>query len=528
MPALLADIAQLVVLTLAVLRFVAVPLIRYLLGMPIPLRELGARLRNFLDDSGLIYRKLGQYLAMRSDLLPPAICAELDFLFEGAVAMPFSEIERIIEEELGRPWQECYASFDPQPVGSASVAQVHRATALDGERLAVKVQRRGIRREFEAAVRVFGGFAGLSDFFRLTGTLYLKQLFDEFAVFTEQELDFELEGRTADRLRKEMSPHGDVPTIRWDLTTTRLLSMQFIEGESFLTICRLSEAGRSAELAEILRGIDFHEVVSNLADECFNQLFTTGFFHGDPHPGNVILRKDGVFTFLDFGISGELSDQQRNDLAGFVENLALGKLTSSAFYYTRLCELSPSTDVDAWMDDVTAALASWYAGLSNPDAPIESRHMGQLQGKITVAMRRHNVLNRPKQLLVWRALVLLDTTTLRLPIRFDLLAALGSFFLKRHGNLAGLVRRALRSWREEAPTLDRAYLLPVRRLLVGANSKTTVIRYRTAAGTAATSSLLCAILGVACGGIAANAGGGTVSSLGVLASAGLLLLALRK
>jgi ubiquinone biosynthesis protein len=531
MPSPVASLLRLATLTFAMIRFAGIPALRHWLGLSISTREIAVSLRQFLDRGGLIYRKLGQYLAMRTDLLPPEVCQELDLLFEAVTPMTADEVVRLIEAELGRPLRACFAKFDPRPVGSASVAQVHRATSLDGQDLAVKVQRSGIQKQFLADVRVMRAVARFLDVFRVTGVLSLSELFDEFAGFTGRELDFEHEGRAADRLREGMSRQGHVPFVRWDLTTPRLLSMEFVEGETFHTLCVLSETGRTDELARILDGIDLQKVVGHLADQCFHQLFVTGLFHGDPHPANAILRKDGSFVFLDCGIYGELTPDHRRNFSSFVENLASGRFYESAQYYTRLCRITASTDVDAWMTDVAAALAEWQRGLSDPDAPIERRHMGRLQGNVAVAMRKHNVLTLPNQLLVWRALVLLDTTTLRLPIRFDVLGAMVSFFRRTRGDLVEILYRTCENWRAEVPRLGRNVVSPLSWLLVARRAPYTLsVSRSTIAGEARASHrpvrrILLALAALTCGTIAARTGGGSLGSIGALASTVLLALA---
>ncbi len=202
---LATDLVQLVTLLPAFVRLGVIPVVRSRLGLPVSLPDLGKRIRVFLDGGGLIYRKLGQYLAMRTDLLPAPICAELDRLFDRVSPMPFALVERVVEEELGQPWRVHFQSLEPEPIGSASVAQVHRAVAHDGTVLAVKVQRAGIREPFESGVRVFRWIARLADELRLAGQLSLQEMFEEFAAFTAGELNFENEGRSATLLRDEMS-----------------------------------------------------------------------------------------------------------------------------------------------------------------------------------------------------------------------------------------------------------------------------------------------------------------------------------
>lgn len=405
--------------------------VRSIFGFAVPQREIGMRLRVLLEERGLIYRKLGQYLAMRQDLLPMEICAELDGLFESATPMPFSEVVQIIESEFNAPLKQYFISFEETPIGSASVAQVHRAVASNGEQLAVKIQRGGIRNSFFSEVRNFRRIASVLDFLKITGSLSMTTLFDEFAEFTMRELDFRLEGRTADRLRINLGTYGHVPRIRWDLSSSKILSMEYIEGISLLTIARLNETGHQSEIRRLLPRVDLKEAVSHLAQEFFHQVFDTGFFHGDPHPANILLRRDGSFVLLDCGIFGDLSPQERQLLSRYTETLAEGNYAESARYYEKLCKPTAQTDKYAWRQDLIRLLSEWGTAIRDTDAPLENRHMAVWQGKIAKSLRKHQVRMGHNQLLVWRSLMLLDATALRLPNTINVHSEMLHFFRSR-------------------------------------------------------------------------------------------------
>jgi len=174
---ILSDLFRLLVLAGTVVRLIVPILARRAAGLPVT--DTGVRLRVALERRGLIYRKLGQYLALRADLLPADICAELDRLFESVAPMPLSAVVAAIEDDLGRPMATLFTEFDATPIGSASVAQVHRAVTIDGDELAIKVQRPGIREDFESEVRLFLAISRLADYFRLTGSISLAELFTE-------------------------------------------------------------------------------------------------------------------------------------------------------------------------------------------------------------------------------------------------------------------------------------------------------------------------------------------------------------
>src|ERR1700735_3487878 len=166
----------------------------------------GVRLREAMEELGLTFLKLGQFLALRFDILPADVCRELNQLFENVKPMHFGSAASIIESELGLPINEVYSAFDPKPLAAASVAQVHEAYLPNGQRVAVKIQRLGLRRIFEADIRNLRRITALIDAVGLFGKLSAKGMLNEFAQWTLRELDFKMEGRTAERLKAASKP----------------------------------------------------------------------------------------------------------------------------------------------------------------------------------------------------------------------------------------------------------------------------------------------------------------------------------
>jgi ubiquinone biosynthesis protein len=389
-----ADLLQISALIWRAARALLVPLSRRALGLQVSNAEIGIRLRTFLDRNGVVTRKLGQFLALRLDILPREICEKLDELFDSSEPMDFATVRDLVQSELNGPLLDHFRSFDEAPIAVASIAQVHRAVACDGQVLAIKVQRAGIAQAFFSEIRNLRRFARVNDFLRLTGSISAKEALDEFADFTEAELHFDREGATADRLRLGLRPGCHVPEIRWDLTTARVLAMEFIDGYTVLAICRMYESGKAAEIARALPGVDLVATINRIADECFHQIFDTGFFHGDPNPGNIMIRKDGSFVFLDCGIFGELSPHEQRNLIGYQESLVHGRFLRSARYYIRLSEPTPATRMTNLEDDLAALLAQWHNALRNLELPIEQRHLSVWQGKVVCLLRRHRVRSR--------------------------------------------------------------------------------------------------------------------------------------
>ena len=399
-----------------------------MLRRPLSDEALGVALRDILDRSGVVGRKLGQFMAMRLDLLPRAVAAELDKLFDGADAMPFGVVQAVVEGELGRPLAQMFRSFDRQPIAVASIAQVHAAVARDGQPLAVKVQRAGISSALSSEIRILRRLATVSDALRLTGSLSAREALEEFAEFTWTELSFEVEAATSERLRTALGPRAHAPAVRWDLTSARVLSMEFVEGTTLLEVCRLHESGRTEDIALLLPGIDLRALVDLVARESFRQLFEVGLFHGDPNPGNIIIRPDGDFTFIDFGICGELLPEDRLNLRGYAESLVQGRCMDSARHYLRLCRPTSATRISELEVELSDILAQWLNVLHQHDPPIEQRHISVWQLKVAQLLRKYHVRTRRNLLLVWRAWVLLDSTALRLPVDFDLVRTQANYF----------------------------------------------------------------------------------------------------
>src|SRR5262249_5978878 len=251
------------------------------------------------------------FLAIRYDILPPEVCRELDNLFERVQPLPLGVARRIVEAETGTDLDQSFSYFEEQPLAAASVAQVHRAQTLAGDTVAVKLQRPGLAPIFNADIRNLTRIARLADVLGLFGRLSAVGMVREFARWTLRELDFTLEGRTTERVAANALHFEHVPRIHWDLTTPRMLTVEFVEGRSMADVADLLREGGIARVRARLPHFDLNTALRSMTAASLNQLFTSGFFHGDPHPGNVFVQPDSSITFLDFGIFGSLTTRQR-------------------------------------------------------------------------------------------------------------------------------------------------------------------------------------------------------------------------
>src|SRR5688572_3491262 len=296
---------------LALLRVVARLLLPALvLGHRGRTSEAGVRLRLALEQLGVTYLKLGQFLAIRFDIVPPAIGRELERLFDRVSPIGYDQVREALAAELGGSPEALFLEIDPEPLASASIAQVHQARLQDGRRVAIKVQRPDIERIVRADLRNMRRIGALVDALGLLGGLSARETVQELAIWTLRELDFLTEADAADRLRQHVGPFEQIPEIYRHLSTPRVLTMELVEGLSLSVVSRLYDAGGEVAVQGQLPGVDLSLALHRLFEGYLHQLFVTGFFHGDPHPGNIIIREDSTVAYVDFGIFGELTPHE--------------------------------------------------------------------------------------------------------------------------------------------------------------------------------------------------------------------------
>lgn len=266
----------------------------------------GLRLRRAFEELGATFIKLGQLLSTRSDLIPRDILEELSKLQDDVAPFPNAQAQAMIEAELGKPVEELFAWFDAKPIAAASISQVHRARLHSGEEVVVKVQRPGVRRQIQTDLEILTGVARVVQERLRPGLLNPIDLVDEFTRQIRRELDFAMEGRHYDRFRDqfESDPGIFIPKVYWEFTTERLLTIDFVDGV------------KASDLAGMERaGIDRREIARRCAAAFLKQVMLHGYFHGDPHPGNLFVLPGDRLALIDFGVVGRLTDEAMDDLA---------------------------------------------------------------------------------------------------------------------------------------------------------------------------------------------------------------------
>ena len=260
--------------------------------------NFAVRLRRALDDLGPTFVKFGQLLSTRSDIIPEGILSELQKLQDKVAPMPLEVTRGVIERELGVPAEKLLAEFDPVWLGSASIGQVYRARLHGGEQVAVKVQRPEAPGRVEADLALMRDLAALLDA-RFGDRIFIdvKELVAEFEGVIRRELDYEQEAENARRFAANFAGTPvKIPEIHTDLSTKRVITMEYIEGTRFLDVRPL-----------LLTPAERRRVATMGAETIFKMAFEDGFFHGDPHPGNLFLTQGGELALLDFGMVGFMS-----------------------------------------------------------------------------------------------------------------------------------------------------------------------------------------------------------------------------
>ena len=269
--------------------------------------ERGRRLRETFDELGPTFVKFGQLLSTRPDVVPPDIVVELRKLQDDVSPFPFTQVEQVINEELGQPIERLFVEFVEQPIAAASIGQVHEAVLPNGRRVAVKVQRPTAPRQIEADLSLLYQAAKIAkDRVRALDFIDAQSLVDEFARSLREELDYRQEARNANTFHRNFAGHPRVriPRVFWSYTSGRVLTLEFLDGTKIADL-------HPGELSEDER----RRLAYAMAEAWMTMVFRHGIFHGDPHPANILmLGHPERIGLVDFGQAGRLTDEDMSKL----------------------------------------------------------------------------------------------------------------------------------------------------------------------------------------------------------------------
>jgi ubiquinone biosynthesis protein len=421
------------------------------------------RMRLAFERLGGAWIKLGQMLALRLDLLPAAYCDELFKLLNQVAPFSYAEVREIVRQELGAEPEVVFRLFSHESFAAASIGQVHRAVLHSGEVVAVKVQRPGIRQTLQADIDLMYGMTWLLDWTHLFGATRSREVIDEFARWTADELDYLVEARQAVLLWEHS--RGDklerIARVHRDYTTSRVLTTEFIEGVPLIDIMVARREGNIAYLdALAAAGHDLDRIVRHLDWNMLNQVYVFGYFHADLHPANLFVLPGDAIGYVDFGIVGQLPDRVRDSLTRYSWHLFRGEVESAVRELMRWLAPGPTTDTatarwqlirvhQAFLYDTVAERSRITV-----DAPGPAGHGQNPYSKLAVDILdiiRVQQLTMSASIVGYlKMLVTLGTLRHQLAVDYDLQV-----------NVRRFVRRWARqqgtSWLDPRRTLDRIY-----------------------------------------------------------------------
>lgn len=364
------------------------------------------RLRSALVELGPTFIKLGQVLSMRPDILPPDLIAELRTLQHDVEPMGEDDVRAVLEAELPVPFEEAFTTFDFKPLGAASIAQVHAATLSSGEQVAVKLQRRGIEPIITSDLHILYTAANL-----LEGRIDLPGLYTPAAIIREfdaaihRELDFLQEAKATARMKRVLADAPCiVPGVHPKWSTRRMLVQERIYG---------------VPLSAAVDGLPLDQrrtLAHQLMDATYRQVFDDGFFHGDPHPGNLFVTPDGTLAFLDFGVTGQLTARMQDTILSTFTSLVFRDPDNLASTIYRAGATRERIDLREFRDALERKMVQYY-GASLDDLATRDTLLD------VVEMAKHFRIDLPSEFAVLaRALTLVEGNLRRMLPDVDIVA----------------------------------------------------------------------------------------------------------
>jgi ubiquinone biosynthesis protein len=326
--------------------------------------SFGARLRQVMEELGPAFIKLGQMLSTRGDLLPQEVIRELAKLQDRVPPFPFLEAKEIMQDELGASWEKDFRWVEPEPLAAASIGQVYRAELADGRQAVIKVRRPGVEQSIKVDLEIVVDLARLAENRLPKARFYhLVELMEEFARTIKLELDYTQEGRNSDRLRKNLARANlvRIPETFWQYTTARVLTMEYLAG---IKLNNLNELDHHR--------IDRCRVAKKLIEVFLQQILLDGFFHADPHPGNLAVLPDQTLVLLDFGVVGRLSEEQKIHFGTLVLGITSRSSSQVIRALARMGILSADMDTRALRRDVDLLSERYY------DLPLGQIRLGEV------------------------------------------------------------------------------------------------------------------------------------------------------
>lgn len=402
-----------------------------LLSQPLTVPE---RLRLVLEELGPTFVKLGQLLSTRPDLLPPAYIAELSKLQDAAPPVAGEAITEAITAELGAEPQQIFAEFDNRPLASASIGQAHGALLVDGTPVVVKVRRPDAVRKVNEDLEILQNLADRAGrLWEPARTYNVHGLVQEFAQTLRAELDYLREARNAERFAANFTNHSDVsiPQVFWATTTSRVLTLERVSGIRIDDVAALDAAG-----------VDRPALARTGARLMLRMIFEHGFFHADPHPGNLFVQPDGSITLIDFGMVGDLDPEVQERFIDFLIAFTRRRPEELADALLDLSVTKGAGDHDQLRESLTSFVADYS------DKPLSEVSFAHLASELLGIVRQQR-LQLPREVaLIFKVLIMMEGIGVQLDPDYDLMGVLTPYvrrLLKERLSFATMSQRLLRA-----------------------------------------------------------------------------------
>ena len=365
------------------------------------------RVRMALEELGPTFVKLGQMLSTRPDLIAVEFIEELSILQDRVPPFSYTEVSKIIESELGGLPENIFEHFEESPLAAASIGQVHRARLKDGEEVVVKVQRPGIRKIIEVDLEIMLHLASLME--RHLEEFQVNRparIVEEFARTLEKEIDYTIEASHTERFSRQFIDDATVyvPKVFRETTTERVLTMEYIEGVKASEIERIDK-----------EGLDRKVITARGADLILKQVFNHGFFHADPHPGNIFVLPGNVICYLDFGMMGSIDRQTREDFADLVHSVVRRDESGAMQALLMLTQYEEEPDTRLLARDLADFMGQHLY------RPLKDLQMEKLLQQLMELISRHRLQTPPDLFLMLKALATVEGVGLSLDPEFHMI-----------------------------------------------------------------------------------------------------------
>lgn len=325
---------------------------KVLFGLEIDETYRPQKIREALEKLGASFIKLGQVLSTRPDIIPQSLIKELIKLQDRVAPIPFGEIEQILKRNYGKNLNEMFIYIDPKPLASASISQVHIGYLQNGEKVAIKIRRPNLEELINLdAELLLAIISFLEKHSKTVKELNIKGVIKQFRKTTLKEADFSIEAQNIKIFRENFKDinYFCIPKVYEELSTSEILVMEFVDG------IKISETEKLKKL-----GIDTKDVAIKLTDAFFKMVFRDGFYHADPHPGNILILQNGKICLLDYGMVSRLTFKEKLAFNDYIGAVLTFDLNLAMQFYERLNMITPKTDIDNLQKDVNNFIEKYY------------------------------------------------------------------------------------------------------------------------------------------------------------------------